>query len=101
MLALRACGGWRLPACPAAGCAGGTPSAGPCSRRTARSYYRNMVMLLLIFEGVVALKIALAGFTPLGVWEKAQEMLIDCVRDPRRTPRPSAHGAPPPARSPH
>jgi len=36
-----------------------------------------MVLLILIFEVVVAFKIALGGFTPLGEWAKAQEICID------------------------
>lgn len=40
-------------------------------------YYRNMVMLIIIFEAVVAFKISLQGFTPTEGWEKIQEILID------------------------
>ena len=35
-------------------------------------YYRNMVLLLLVFEVVVAFKIALGGFTPLGLDAKVR-----------------------------
>lgn len=35
-------------------------------------YYRNMVVLLLMFEVVVAFKIALQGHVPYGQWEKVR-----------------------------
>ena len=40
-------------------------------------YYRNMVLLLIVFELVVALKISLQGFVSLGLQEKLTEMTID------------------------
>ena len=42
-------------------------------------YYRNMVLLLIIFEVVVAFKIALGGFTPLGLDAKVMEIVLDFV----------------------
>lgn len=42
-------------------------------------YYRNMVLLLIIFEVTMAFKIALAGFVTTGVWEKTQEFCIDTL----------------------
>ena len=42
-------------------------------------YYRNMVLLILIFEVVVAFKIALGGFTPLGLDAKVMEIVLDFV----------------------
>ena len=40
-------------------------------------YYRNMVILMILFELVVAFKIALQGFTPSGGTAKVEEMAID------------------------
>lgn len=40
-------------------------------------YYRNMTILLIIFEIVVAFKICLQGFESLGGWAKLQAMCID------------------------
>jgi hypothetical protein len=41
-------------------------------------YYRNMVLLLLMFEVVVAFKIALQGLVAgSNYWEKFEETLID------------------------
>jgi predicted membrane chloride channel (bestrophin family) len=42
-------------------------------------YYRNMVLLLIIFEVVVAFKIALNGFAPLDRWERAEEFFMDTM----------------------
>ena len=42
-------------------------------------YYRNMVMLLIVFEVVVAFKIALNGFAPLDRWERAEEFFMDTL----------------------
>jgi len=42
-------------------------------------YYRNMVLLIFLFEVVVALKIALDGSSPTEHWSSVQEVAIDTL----------------------
>jgi len=42
-------------------------------------YYRNMTILMIMFEVVIAFKISLQGFVSMGLWEKVQEVSIDFV----------------------
>ena len=42
-------------------------------------YYRNMVLLICVFELVVALKISLQGLPPTGLWPKVQEGTLDTL----------------------